>query len=72
MKAKKPRHLIKKDGTRYMQVCSCCGYINCDPMYSRWGNARSRAEIKRDYRKENRLCLGCGSKICKCKNKKGY
>ena len=65
------RHLIKKDGTRYMRVCSC-GYIDCNPMYSNWGKNKTPWERKRDYRKRNRLCLGCGHKVCSCKNKKGY
>lgn len=66
------RHLVKKDGTRYMKICSCCGYINCDPMYSRWGKNSTRSENKRDYRKQNGLCIGCGHKPCICKNRKGY
>lgn len=65
----KARHKFKQNGTRYLPICNCCGYINCDPMYA---NYHTPAGRKLEYRKRNGLCIGCGKKECKCKNKKGY
>lgn len=70
MSKNKPRHKFKQDGTKTSYYCSCCGYYNCDPMFAPF--PPTRAELKKEFRFQNKLCQGCGQKICKCKNKKGY
>jgi len=65
----KKRWTNGKDGKPILKVCSGCGYINCDSMY---GFPQTISLRKMEYRKRNELCIGCGQKQCKCKNKGRY
>ena len=61
----KPRTTTKRNGHHRCKVCSCCGYINCDSMFT----FRTIAGQKLEYRKAHKLCIACGHKECTCKNK---
>jgi len=62
--AKKKRKLrgIKKDGTRSLDLCLCCGYFHCDSMCGSPPKVRKRLSAG--------LCPGCGEEIkyCRCKS----
>jgi hypothetical protein len=65
-----PRHKVKQDGYLTHQWCFDCHCHQCNPMFEPLIPTPSMR--KRDKRRENKECLGCGKKICKCKNRKGY
>lgn len=60
----KPRWRNKLGGGPKLDICSC-GYINCDSSH---GFAKTPYIRKLHYRQENKLCIGCGHKVCTCKN----
>lgn len=63
-KKRKPRG-IKKNGFRSRDMCSC-GSLGCDFVV----HLRTIYGRKKDYRLQNKLCIGCGKKECQCKSKK--
>lgn len=63
----KKRWRKKKNGYERSDICSGCGWINCDNLH---GFMRTPYVRKVDYRKSKKLCIGCGHKPCTCKNKK--
>lgn len=62
----KPRTEYKKNGMKRAWVCSACGAPYCDPMFL---SNKTPAGKKINKRLQQGLCIGCGKKECKCKNK---
>lgn len=62
----KPRSKYKMNGNVRAWVCSCCGAPYCDPIYL---SNKTYAGRKINNRLNLGVCIGCGRKPCKCKNK---
>lgn len=62
----KKRSKVKQNGLKRAWVCEHCGAPYCDPMLL---SNKTPAGRKINKRKSLGLCIGCGQKECKCKNK---